>query len=140
MIGNAELQMSPLADPVTMIRQGAPHLVHSDEELDRYTQALFDLTAKPRPTRDEEAAIELLTLLIDQYESERYPVPDASPIEVLRLLIERNGLTRRDLATELGTEATVSLVLSGKRSLTRNHIAKLSRRFGVSPAVFFPAA
>ncbi len=128
-----------LADPVVMIRQGAPRLIHSDEELERYTEALFDLTAKPRPTRDEVTAIELLTLLIDQYESERYPVPDASPIEVLRFLIERNGLTQRDLSSELGSEATVSLVLSGKRSLTRNHIAKLSRRFRVSPAAFFPA-
>ncbi len=127
-----------LADPVTMIQKGAPRLIHSDGELQHYTEALFGLTAKPHPTRAEEDAIELLTLLIDQYESERCPVPDASPIEVLRFLIERNGLTQRDLATELGSEATVSLVLSGKRSLTRGHIAKLSRRFRVSPAVFFP--
>ncbi len=128
-----------LADPVTMIKKGSPRLIHSDEELARYTEALFDLTAKSHPTRAEEDAVELLTLLIDQYESERYPIPDASPIEVLRFLIERNGLTQRDLQAELGSEATVSLVLSGKRSLTRNHIAKLSRRFRVSPAVFFPA-
>jgi HTH-type transcriptional regulator / antitoxin HigA len=129
-----------LADPVTMIKKGAPRLIHSDEELARYTQALFDLTEKPHPTQAEEDAIELLTLLIDRYESERYPVPDAAPAEVLRFLIERNGLTQRDLQTEFGSEATVSLVLSGKRSLTREHIAKLSRRFRVSPAVFFAAA
>ena len=128
-----------LVDPATMIRKGAPRLIHSDEELATYIEALSKLTAKSRRTCDEEEAIGLLTLLIDQYESERYPIPDASPVEVLRFLMERNGLTQRELATELGSEATVSLVLSRKRPLTREHITKLSRRFRVSPAVFFPA-
>ncbi len=126
-----------LANPTEMIKQGAPHLIHSDAELAEYTQALFDLTASPDPSPDEEEAIELLTLLIERYESERYPVPDADPTDVLRFLLDHNGLTQRDIAAELGSESTVSLVLAGKRKLTRDHIARLSRRFHVSPAVFF---
>jgi HTH-type transcriptional regulator/antitoxin HigA len=120
-----------------MIRRGAPHLIHSDEELAEYTEKLFKLTAKSHPSREEEEAIELLTLLIERYEADRYPVPDADPIEVLRFLLRQNGLSQKDLATELRSESTVSLVLSGKRRLTRDHIARLSRRFHVSPSVFF---
>jgi HTH-type transcriptional regulator/antitoxin HigA len=126
-----------LAKPAEMIRRGAPRLIHSDEELADYTQSLFELTAKNNLTPDEEEAVELLTLLIEQYETERYPVPDAGPIDVLRFLLERNGLSQRDLIAELGSESTVSLVLAGKRQLTRDHIARLSRRFHVSPSVFF---
>jgi HTH-type transcriptional regulator/antitoxin HigA len=126
-----------LANPSEMIRQGAPRLIHSDEELAEYTEALFDLTAKPDPTPDEEEAIELMTLLIDRYESKHYPVPEAEPADVLRFLLDQNGLSQRDVASELGSESTVSLVLSGKRQLNRDHIARLSRRFNVSPAVFF---
>ena len=126
-----------LANPAEMIRQGAPRLIHSDEELAKYTEELFKLTTKTRPTSAEEEAINLLTLLIERYESERYPVPDADPIEVLRFLLEQNGLTQRDIAAELGSESTVSLVLAGKRRLNRDHIARLSRRFHVSPSVFF---
>jgi HTH-type transcriptional regulator/antitoxin HigA len=126
-----------LANPAEMIRKGAPHLLHSDEELAEYTATLFKLTAKTRLTSEEEDAVELLTLLIEQYESQRYPVPDANPADVLRYLLDCNGLTQRDLAEELGSESTVSLVLSGKRPLTRNHIARLSERFHVSPAAFF---
>jgi HTH-type transcriptional regulator / antitoxin HigA len=125
-----------LANPAEMIRQGAPHLIHSDEELAEYTAALFDLTAKADPTREE--VIELLTLLVDRYESQRYPLPDAEPAEVLRFLLDQNGLSQRDVAAELGSESTVSLVLSGRRPLNRDHIARLSQRFNVSPAVFFP--
>jgi HTH-type transcriptional regulator/antitoxin HigA len=59
---------------------------------------------------------------------------------VLRFLLGHSGLSQRDIAPELGSESTVSLVLSGKRKLNRDHIARLSRRFHVSPAVFFGAA
>jgi HTH-type transcriptional regulator/antitoxin HigA len=129
-----------LADPVEMIRRGAPRLIHSDEELAVYTQSLFDLTAKTKPTPEEEEAIALMTLLIERYEQERYPIPCAEPADVLRFLLERNELSQRDLVPELGSESTVSLVLSGKRTLTRDHIAALSWRFNVSPAVFFGEA
>ena len=126
-----------LADPAEMIRRGAPRLIRNDEELAEYTRVLFELTAKANPPPDEEEAIELMTLLVERYEEEHYPVPKADPADVLRYLLERNGLSQRDIAQELGSESTVSLVLSGKRRLNRDHIARLSTRFNLSPAVFF---
>jgi HTH-type transcriptional regulator / antitoxin HigA len=126
-----------LANPAEMIKQGAPHIIHSDEELAEYTKVLFELTAKSEPAPEEEEAIELLTLLIERYEAEHYPVPDADPVDVLRFLLGQNGLSQRDIAAELGSESTVSLVLSGKRRLNRDHIERLSQRFHVSPSVFF---
>jgi HTH-type transcriptional regulator/antitoxin HigA len=121
-----------------MMKLGAPRLIQSDKELAAYTDALFELTGKVWTTREDEAAIELLTLLIDRYETSRYPIPDADPADVLRFLLDRNGLTQRDIAQELGSESTVSLVLSGRRQLTREHITRLSKRFHVDPSVFFP--
>ena len=46
--------------------------------------------------------------LIERYEAEHYPIPDTSPADVLRFLIEQNDLTQRDLAAELGSDMTVS--------------------------------
>jgi HTH-type transcriptional regulator / antitoxin HigA len=129
-----------LANPAEMIKKGAPHIIHSDEELVEYTKALFELTAESDPTPEQEEAIELLTLLIEHYQSKHYPVPDAEPVEVLRFLLDQNGLSQRDIAAELGGESTVSLVLSGKRRLNRDHIERLSRRFHISPSVFFGGA
>ncbi|MGA2217074.1 MAG: helix-turn-helix domain-containing protein [Terracidiphilus sp.] len=129
-----------LANPAEMIRRGAPRLIHSDTELAEYTDALFELTAKADPTPEEEEAIELITLLVERYEAERYSIPEAEPVDVLRFLLERNSLSQRDIAEELGSESTVSLILSGKRQLNRDHISRLSRRFNVSPAVFFGAS
>lgn len=129
-----------LADPAAMIRRGAPRLIRSDEELEEYSRTLFSLTSKPKPTAPEEEAINLLTLLIEHYETLRYPLPAARSVEVLRLLMERNRVSEGKITPELGFQASASLILLGKRQLNRGHIARLSKRFNVSPAVFFDEA
>jgi HTH-type transcriptional regulator/antitoxin HigA len=127
-----------LANPVEMIEQGAPHLIRTEEQLEAYTKALYRLTSVAVPTTVQVEAIELLTLLIERYEEEHFALPQASPADVLRFLLERHGLKQRDLAGDLGGESVVSEVLSGKRKLNAAHIEQLSKRFHVSPAVFFP--
>jgi HTH-type transcriptional regulator/antitoxin HigA len=125
-----------LANPVKMIELGAPRLIRSDAELERYTEALFELTAKAKPSAAEMDAIDLLSLLVETYEARRFPIEASSPIEVLRFLMEQNGLQQRDLMEDLGGESNVSLILKGKRNLTVQHIQRLSRRFGVPVSVF----
>ena len=131
--------MSKLANPVEMVKRGAPRVIRNDAELKQYTNALFLLTAKSRPSRAERDAIDLLSLLVERYESERYPLPEASPVEILRFLMDRHGLTQRDLRSELGSESLVSLILSGKRNLTVPHMHALAKRFHVPAAVFIGA-
>jgi HTH-type transcriptional regulator/antitoxin HigA len=123
-----------------MIERGAPHLIRTEEQLEAYTKALYGLTSEPRPTPAQVEAIELLTLLIERYEEEHYSLPKASPADVLRFLLSQHGLKQRDIAADLGGESVVSEVLSGKRKLNAAHIEQLSKRFHVSPAVFFPSA
>jgi HTH-type transcriptional regulator/antitoxin HigA len=120
-----------------MIERGAPHLIRSDEQLAAYTKALYRLTAESRPNKAQREAIELLTLLVERYEEQQFTLPEASPAEVLRFLLDRHGLRQRDIAGDLGGESVVSEVLSGKRKLNTAHIEQLSKRFNVSPAAFF---
>jgi HTH-type transcriptional regulator / antitoxin HigA len=127
-----------LANPAKMIAKGAPHVIHNDEELEAYTEALFKLTALENPTSDEEQAIELLTLLVVRYETEHRPIPKASPVSVVRHLIERGNLTQRDLIPEFGSESAVSMFLSGRRSLTMQQVQRLCARFKLSADVFIP--
>ena len=58
---------------------------------------------------------------------------------VLHLLMDQHDLTGSDLP-ELGSKSLVSKILKGERSLTRRHIEALSRRFGISPTLFFSHA
>jgi len=59
-------------------------------------------------------------------------------VEVLRALLEANGLRRENLVSIFGAESLVSEVLHKKRKLNESQIEKLSRRFRVSPAACFP--
>ena len=105
----------------------APRVISSDAQNDRYTAVLLELERKPKLTFREKNYAKLLTLLIDDYEEREYPIRKASPVEVLSEL----------MASLLGSESVVSEILNGHRGLNKSHIEKLSKRFKVSPAVFF---
>lgn len=128
--------MKRLGDPVEMVKRGAPRVIRDDSELKEYTDALFHLTAKGRPSRAEQDAIDLLSLLIERYESERFVLPNASPLDVLRFLMDQHGVTQRELSMDLGSESLVSLILAGKRNLTVSHMHALAKRFHVPASVF----
>jgi HTH-type transcriptional regulator/antitoxin HigA len=115
----------------------APRVITSDAQNERYTAALLELEKKDRLSAKERDFAELLTVLIEAYEEEHYPIRAASSVEVLVELMEANNLKQKDLAPLLGSESVVSEVLRGKRELNKHHIERLSRRFRVSPAVFF---
>jgi HTH-type transcriptional regulator/antitoxin HigA len=129
-----------LADPAEMIAHGAPHVIHNDAELEAYTRALFQLTALENPSRSEQEALELLTLLVDHYEKEHYPIPSANPVSVVRFLLEQQNLKQRDLIPEFGTESAVSMFLAGQRNLTIEQVRRLSVRFKLPADIFIPKA
>jgi HTH-type transcriptional regulator / antitoxin HigA len=125
-----------LANPVEMIAQGAPRIIRNDRELAAYTEALFQLTGLENPSPSEAQAIELLTLLVDQYEQAHYSVPAADAVSVVRFLIEQQGLTQRDLIPQFGSESAVSMFLRGQRKLTLEQVRKLAARFKIPADVF----
>ncbi len=125
-----------LADPAEMIAQGAPRVIHSDAELEMYTDALFRLTALESPSSSEIEAIELLTLLVERYEQEHYSIPAADPVTVVRFLVEQQNLTQRDLIPQFGSESAVSMFMTGQRNLTVEQVRRLSARFKLPADVF----
>jgi HTH-type transcriptional regulator/antitoxin HigA len=115
----------------------APKVITSDAQNERYVTALLELEKKNHMSAAERHFAELLTLLIEAYEEKRYAVRESSPVAVLTELMHANELRQKDLAPFLGTESIVSEILSGKRELNKTHIERLSKKFKVSPAVFF---
>lgn len=115
------------------------HVIRNEAELEEYTGILFGLTAKPKLSGADVQMIELLELLIEKYETEHFPIPKASPVEVLRYLMESHSLQQQDLVPQLGSTPLVSLILAGKRNLTVQHIRALAKRFYVSADVFIGA-
>jgi HTH-type transcriptional regulator / antitoxin HigA len=116
----------------------SPKVIHSEKENEIYTQALYELDQRSaKLTSAEKELAELLTLLIEDFESKHYELPRVKPLDVLRFLMEQHDLKQKDLVDVFGTPSIVSEVLSGKRKLNKEHIARLRERFHVSPDVFF---
>ncbi len=92
----------------------------------------------------DEAKLELLAMLVHNYERSREPLPPLDPVEAIKFRMEQQGLSRKDLLPVFGTTARVSEVLGGKRALTLDMIRKLHARFGIplesliAPAVRSP--
>jgi len=115
----------------------SPTPITSERQHREYLSVLDKLASKENPTDEQEKYAEVLMALIEAYEEEHHSVPDASPVDVLRTLMDANDLRQKDLASIFGSESIVSEVLHRKRGLNKAHIEKLSKRFNISPAVFF---
>ncbi len=120
-----------------VLEVSSPAPITSERQHEEYLSVLDKLASKENPTRDEEKYAAVLITLIEAYEEEHHSIPDASPVEILRTLMDANNLRQKDLVPIFGSESIVSEVLHRKRDLNRAHIEKLSKRFHVSPAVFF---
>lgn len=80
--------------------------------------------------------LEVLAILVEDYEERRYPIPDPDdPVEVILFYLDKKGLTRKDLEAFIGNRARVSDVLNRKRSLSMAMVRRLSAGLGI-PADF----
>jgi HTH-type transcriptional regulator / antitoxin HigA len=121
-----------------LLREVAPKVIHTEQENEAYTEILYELDRRSKDlTAAEKELAELLTLLIENFEETRYRLPRAKPLDALRFLMDQHELKQKDLVKVFGTASIVSEVLSGKRELNKEHIKRLSRRFHVSPELFF---
>jgi HTH-type transcriptional regulator / antitoxin HigA len=119
-----------------LVSRTIPHIIRTEAENEHYIHVLESLCASPHPTAAQKELVELLTLLVEDFEERHYALKPASPIEHIVELMEANNLKQKDLVDIFGTASIVSEVLNGKRHLTTDHIRRLSERFHVSPELF----
>ena len=73
----------------------------------------------------ESKELDLITLLIEHYEKEHYPIAPPSPLEAIKFRLEQMGKNKSNLAEILGARSRQSEILSGKRKLSLQMIRKL---------------
>ncbi|MCI0380055.1 MAG: helix-turn-helix domain-containing protein [Gemmataceae bacterium] len=116
--------------PLTSIRDDV-HLSAAQKRIDELLKEDLDDGA--------ETYLDALTDLVETYEDEHISFADASEAEVLRELMRSNGLTQLSLAKAVGiSQSTISAVLNGGRTFTKQQVVALARFFKVSPAAFLP--
>ena len=110
-----------------------PRVLRSQEEYDAAVAELDELLdADPAPHSPAFDRLELLSVLVEAYDEEHYPVGStATPQSIIEFLLDQHGMTRADLASILGGRSRVSEFFAGKRRLSISQILKLRKRLGV---------
>jgi HTH-type transcriptional regulator / antitoxin HigA len=101
---------------------------HYDEVLARVAELA---SRDPVPDSDEGRELELLALLLKDYEQREFPLAAPSPVAAIRLRLEQLELAPKDLIPYLGSRSRVSEVLSGKRPLSIAMIRALNTELGI---------
>lgn len=104
--------------------------IHNDDDLTAALRRIDEIwEAEPGSQEDDE--LDVLTYLVEKFERERYPIPKATPLEVLKFSMEQNGRSQRDLAELLGSRSRASEILNGKRDLTLDQIRLVAREWRI---------
>jgi HTH-type transcriptional regulator/antitoxin HigA len=120
-----------------LIAAVSPALIETEEENERVLAIIEKLMAKAeKRSPEEEAILNLLVHLVEQFEEQAYPIGQAAPAEMIAFLLEQRGLKPIALAEVLGSRGRVSEILGGKRSVSKDQAKRLAEFFHVSPIAF----
>ena len=100
-----------------LLAKSLPQPIQTEAEHKRMTNMLLELDELDQVSPEKAALAEVLTLLIEDYEEKYHPLPQVSPSESLRALMEDRGLKHKDIWPVLGNKGAATEVLSGRRSI-----------------------
>jgi HTH-type transcriptional regulator/antitoxin HigA len=119
-----------------LLLEERPHVIRTAADNTRALARIDELMRQNELSPAEVEILDLLTLLVERFEEQRYAMKAASPVQVLRELMAANGVPQSEIAEIIGSKGLASELLSGKREISKSQAVKLGERFGVPAAVF----
>jgi len=99
--------------------------IRNKEDYQNALQRLDEIFDAKRGT-EEGDELEILIILVDNYENEHFPIGMPDPIEAIKFRMEQMGMKQKDLAEVFGFKSRVSEILNRKRKLTLEMVRKLN--------------
>lgn len=112
--------------------------IHDKVDFENAQEIADALAILDRRTADQDEYLESLSLLMEHYENTTVVIDkgNATPVRMLRYLIESHEMSESDLGRLLGERSLGHAILSGRRALSKTHIRTLADRFKVSADLF----
>lgn len=109
-------------------------LIKSEKDYRQALKRLEVIFDAPVNTKEGDEA-EILSLLIENYENEHYPIEAPDPIEAIKIRMEELNMRQKDLVGIIGGKSRVSEILNKKKRLTVDMIRELERVLQISASV-----
>ena len=127
----------------SLLLEYKPRPIRNDRQHRRALRQVEELIQQngPKPSRAEGELIAVLSTLIESYEVDRIPRQKPTPAEILAHLIDAKQVTKAEVARIAKIpRSTITNVVSGRRQISKENVAKLAAYFHVDPSVFLPEA
>lgn len=108
--------------------------IRNEKDYQKALDRLEEIFDAKRGT-EEGDELEILSILIDQYENDNFPIGMPDPIEAIKFRMEQMGMKQKDLAKVVGFKSRVSEILNRKRKLTLQMIRKLNETLHIPTEV-----
>lgn len=108
--------------------------IKSERDYQRALKRLEKIFDAPVESKEGDEA-EILSLLIENYENQYYPIEAPDPIEAIKIRMEEMNIKQKDLVGIIGGKSRVSEVLNKKKKLTVDMIRKLEKKLNLSASI-----
>jgi len=131
----------PLNEYMELIAALPLRVITTERQLDAANGMIGKLLSSGPISRNAMAYLNVLTILVQQYESIHYPTPTAPDNEVLKYFLEDRGMSQAELVRRTGiAKSTISEIVSGAKQLTRGQMGRIAEALKITPAAFsFPS-
>jgi HTH-type transcriptional regulator/antitoxin HigA len=120
----------------SLVSDYLPRPIRGEREY-RRALAYIDQHIQPKLPKPQGMLLELLAMLVAQYEAQKYPAPDVSAGEVLAHLISERKVANAEVARATGIpRQTITNIVNGDRGISKANAVKLARYFQVAPGLF----
>jgi HTH-type transcriptional regulator/antitoxin HigA len=123
---------------LSMIRRFPLRPIRSEVECEQATKILDKYFIREDLDSGTEDYVIVLAGLVADYEDKHHPVDTShvTPLDLLKHLMEANDMTTADLGRLLGNSGLASMILHGKRAISKTNAKILGKRFGLNPGAF----
>lgn len=113
-----------------------PRIIKNIEEYNEASCILLELMMRPERSPEETELLQLMAVIIQEFDKKQEQPEPASPQEVLLHLMEERNFKQVDLVGKIGSKGVVSEIVNGKRSISKSQAKTLAEIFHVSSSVF----
>lgn len=106
--------------------------IKTKKEYEAALSRVYELMQKKLKANSKQSnELEVLSILVETYENEHYPIPPPHPIEAIKFRLDQMGIDEKELTRILGGRSRKSEILSGRRKLSLSMIRELHEKLKI---------